>query len=96
MNRQNNLPIPRRNVATTRFVLISDTYGYHPALPKGDVLCHARGLSNTGSISELRKALDWIDKADFEVKIIIAGQSWKKNGRQNKILTLIRKQGYYT
>ncbi|THY64122.1 hypothetical protein D6C98_00876 [Aureobasidium pullulans] len=60
-------------MATTRFVLISDTYGYHPALPKGDVLCHARGLSNTGSISELRKALDWIDKADFEVKIIIAG-----------------------
>lgn len=96
MNRQNNLPIPRRNIATTRFVLISDTYGYHPALPKGDVLCHARGLSNTGSVPELRKALDWIDKADFEVKIIIAGQSWKKNGRQNKILTLIRKQGYYT
>ncbi|CAD0014023.1 unnamed protein product [Aureobasidium pullulans] len=59
-------------MATTRFVLISDTYGYHPALPKGDVLCHARGLSNTGSIPELRKALDWIDKADFEVKIIIA------------------------
>ncbi|THZ23068.1 hypothetical protein D6C90_09362 [Aureobasidium pullulans] len=73
MYRQNNLPIPRRNIATTRFVLISDTYGYHPALPKGDVLCHARGLSNTGSIPELRKALDWIDKADFEVKIIIAG-----------------------
>lgn len=62
----------------TRFVCISDTHSASPLdgafkLPKGDVLIHAEDLTNQGSISELRKTLHWIEKADFELKIVIAG-----------------------
>jgi hypothetical protein len=53
---------PTRAMAKTRFVLISDTHlcttTTYPILPKGDVLCHARGLSNQGCITELRRTLD--------------------------------------
>ena len=62
----------------TRIVCVSDTHGYTPQqgvfkLPKGDVLIHAGDLSNQGSLSELRRAVEWIEKSDFEVKIVIAG-----------------------
>ena len=62
----------------TRFVCVSDTHNTSPEtgafkLPKGDVLIHAGDLTNQGSYTELRKALDWIEKADFEEKIVIAG-----------------------
>ncbi|KAE8376564.1 Metallo-dependent phosphatase-like protein [Aspergillus bertholletiae] len=62
----------------TRFVCVSDTHGYTPAeagfkLPAGDVLIHAGDLTNQGSITELRKTIDWVAAADFEVKIIICG-----------------------
>ena len=62
----------------TRFVCLSDTHNASPLngafkLPKGDVLVHAGDLTNQGSLSELRKTLDWIENADFEVKIVIAG-----------------------
>lgn len=65
----------------TRFVCVSDTHGYTPAeagfkLPAGDVLIHAGDLTNKGRVSELRKTIDWISKADYEVKIIVAGQSF--------------------
>ena len=71
-----DVPTPRI-MRSTRFVLVSETHGSFPPLPKGDVLCHARGLSRRGDIHELRRTLRWIDEADFEVKIIIAGQSNK-------------------
>lgn len=66
----------------TRFVCVSDTHGYTPAeagfkLPAGDVLIHAGDLTNKGRMSELRKTVDWISKADYEVKIIVAGQSFQ-------------------
>lgn len=62
----------------TRFVCVSDTHGYAPSeagfrLPAGDVLIHAGDLTNQGSKSELRKTMDWIVAADFEVKIVISG-----------------------
>lgn len=63
----------------TRFVCVSDTHGYAPSeagfkLPAGDVLIHAGDLTNKGSSSELYKTMGWISKADFEVKIVVAGQ----------------------
>lgn len=63
----------------TRFVCVSDTHGYMPSeagfkLPAGDVLIHAGDLTNKGSLAELRRTMDWIVKADFEIKIIVAGQ----------------------
>ncbi|KAL8827831.1 MAG: hypothetical protein Q9191_002952 [Dirinaria sp. TL-2023a] len=62
----------------TRFVCISDTHNASPGtgafkLPKGDVLVHAGDLTKQGTYAELRKTLDWIEKADFEVKIVVAG-----------------------
>ncbi|KAL1961280.1 hypothetical protein VTO42DRAFT_8 [Malbranchea cinnamomea] len=65
-------------MVVTRFVCVSDTHGFSTKdgvfkLPKGDVLIHAGDLTNQGTISELRKTLDWILHADFEVKIVVAG-----------------------
>ncbi|KAL4952966.1 Metallo-dependent phosphatase-like protein [Aspergillus filifer] len=62
----------------TRFVCVSDTHAYTPSeagfkLPKGDVLIHAGDLTNRGTKSELKKTMDWIAAADFEVKIVICG-----------------------
>ncbi|KAF9882753.1 hypothetical protein FE257_005321 [Aspergillus nanangensis] len=62
----------------TRFVCVSDTHAYTPSeagfkLPAGDVLIHAGDLTNHGSISELRKTMNWIAAADFEVKIVVCG-----------------------
>ena len=63
----------------TRFICVSDTHNASPAdgafkLPKGDVLLHAGDLTRQGTFQELRKTLDWIEKADYEVKIVIAGK----------------------
>jgi predicted phosphodiesterase len=62
----------------TRFVCVSDTHEYTPSeagfkLPAGDVLIHAGDLTNQGSLSELRKTMEWISKADYEVKIVVCG-----------------------
>ena len=62
----------------TRFVCLSDTHNASPAdgafkLPKGDVLIHAGDLTRQGTFAELKKTLDWIEEADFEVKIVVAG-----------------------
>ncbi|KAK0101407.1 hypothetical protein ONS95_006581 [Cadophora gregata] len=61
----------------TRFVCISDTHNACPGgafnLPKGDVLICAGDMTNQGSLSELKKTVDWLEEADFEEKIIVAG-----------------------
>ena len=57
----------------TRFVCISDTHNQTPKLPKGDVLIHAGDLTKEGSLSELKRAVRWLEASDFEVKIVIAG-----------------------
>lgn len=56
-----------------RIVCISDTHNQTPKLPKGDVLIHAGDLTNHGSITELRKVVAWLEKADFQAKIVVAG-----------------------
>ncbi|KAF4634887.1 hypothetical protein G7Y89_g3212 [Cudoniella acicularis] len=61
----------------TRFVCVSDTHNSTPngafKLPKGDVLIHAGDMTNQGSFTELQRTVQWIEDADFEVKIVIAG-----------------------
>ena len=57
----------------TRFVCISDTHNTFPKLPHGDVLIHAGDLTNQGTFSELKKTVEWLGKAPFESKIVIAG-----------------------
>lgn len=60
-----------------RIVCISDTHNAAPGegykLPRGDVLIHAGDLTNQGSYSELKRAVDWIEKTNFAVKILVAG-----------------------
>ncbi|KAK2630360.1 hypothetical protein QTJ16_001180 [Diplocarpon rosae] len=71
------MPDEQRRTRKTRFVCISDTHNAGPGgafkLPKGDVLIHAGDMTNQGSFSELKKTIEWLEGADFEVKIIIAG-----------------------
>jgi hypothetical protein len=57
----------------TRIILISDTHNQTPKLPSGDVLIHAGDLTNQGSYSELKKTVDWLEKADFAAKIVVGG-----------------------
>ncbi|PLN80787.1 Metallo-dependent phosphatase-like protein [Aspergillus taichungensis] len=62
----------------TRFVCVSDTHAYAPSeagfkLPPGDVLIHAGDLTNRGSLAELQKTVDWISRADYEVKVVVCG-----------------------
>ncbi|KAI1171256.1 Metallo-dependent phosphatase-like protein [Nemania sp. FL0916] len=63
---------PRRT-RRTRFVCISDTHNCTVRLPKGDVLIHCGDLTNQGSFGELSKQVQWLEAADFECKIIVAG-----------------------
>lgn len=57
----------------TRIVLVSDTHNQTPKLPPGDVLIHAGDLTNQGSYSELKKTVEWLEKSEFEAKIVVAG-----------------------
>jgi 3',5'-cyclic AMP phosphodiesterase CpdA len=57
----------------TRIVCISDTHNNTPKLPAGDVLIHAGDLTNQGSYAELKKTVEWIEKSDFECKIVVGG-----------------------
>jgi predicted phosphodiesterase len=70
----------------TRFVSVSDTHNATPngsfTLPKGDVLIHAGDMTNQGTLSELKKTIKWIEEADFEAKIVIAGEYPKSPARQ--------------
>lgn len=70
--------MPSQKMRKTRFVCVSDTHNATPGgafqLPRGDVLIHAGDLTNQGSYSELEKAVKWIEDADFECKIVIAGK----------------------
>ncbi|TGO47652.1 hypothetical protein BOTNAR_0513g00060 [Botryotinia narcissicola] len=74
-----HIPIITRTTRTrkTRFVCVSDTHNGVAngsfKLPPGDVLIHAGDLTNQGNYAELEKSIKWIEDADFEAKIIIAG-----------------------
>ena len=61
----------------TRLVCVSDTHNAMPGgaftLPRGDVLLHAGDMTNQGSYSELQRTVRWLEEADFEAKIVIAG-----------------------
>ena len=60
-----------------RTICISDTHNASPGqgytLPPGDLLIHAGDLTNNGQPSEIHKALSWIREADYEHKIVVAG-----------------------
>ncbi|APA10194.1 hypothetical protein sscle_06g049640 [Sclerotinia sclerotiorum 1980 UF-70] len=78
-SQETHIPRITRTTVTrkTRFVCISDTHNGTTngsfKLPQGDVLIHAGDLTNQGNYSELEKTIKWIEDANFEAKIIIAG-----------------------
>jgi 3',5'-cyclic AMP phosphodiesterase CpdA len=58
----------------TRMVCVADTHNNTPRLPAGDVLIHAGDLTNQGSYDEIERTVAWLEKADFETKIVVAGR----------------------
>lgn len=68
----------------TRIVCISDTHNSTVKLPKGDVLVHAGDLTNQGSYKELVRAVAWLERAEFECKIVVAGMSHRIAGGRRR------------
>lgn len=54
-------------------VCVSDTHNSQPDLPYADVLIHAGDLTQSGSISEIQNAIDWIKGQPHPHKIVVAG-----------------------
>jgi hypothetical protein len=69
-------PTTSRQTRKTRIVCISDTHNQTPALPEGDVLIHAGDLTNQGSLSEVGRTVAWLERVEFEVKIVVAGMCY--------------------
>ena len=53
---------PPKSVVAIRVVCISDTHSKIPqaALPHGDLLIHAGDLTNSGSLSDIQRTIDWL------------------------------------
>lgn len=54
-------------------ICISDTHNCQPVLPDGDILIHAGDLTQSGSLSEIQAAVDWLKRQPHRHKVIIAG-----------------------
>ncbi|CAA7263429.1 unnamed protein product [Cyclocybe aegerita] len=66
-------PKPRGEGYWTRFVCVSDTHSRSFSVPDGDVLLHAGDLTNTGTVSDFEKTVNWLAELPHKIKIIIAG-----------------------
>jgi len=53
----------------TRFVCISDTHSRAFSVPDGDVLLHSGDLTNTGTVSDFQKTMDWLYGLPHPVKM---------------------------
>ncbi|KZW02014.1 metallophosphoesterase domain-containing protein 1 [Exidia glandulosa HHB12029] len=61
---------------SVRVICISDTHSQHadlPVLPPGDLLIHAGDLTQSGTLPELRSALEWLAAQPHMYKVFIAG-----------------------
>ncbi|MBT32585.1 MAG: metallophosphoesterase [Thalassobius sp.] len=58
-----------------RFVVISDTHGYHRelTLPKGDVLIHGGDFCHLGDTAQMHDFLNWFESLNYQTKIFIGG-----------------------
>ncbi|EPE35126.1 Metallo-dependent phosphatase [Glarea lozoyensis ATCC 20868] len=64
------IPAPPTGI---RVICISDTHNTQPDLPDGDILLHAGDLTQSGSLSELRSQIEWLDAQPHRYKVVIAG-----------------------
>jgi predicted phosphohydrolase len=69
------LPVRNPQSATSPLTLIciSDTHNCQPHIPPGDLLVHAGDLTQSGSLSEVQKTLDWLNTFPHTHKVVVAG-----------------------
>lgn len=60
---------PKPSEDWTRFVCISDTHSRSFPVPDGDVLLHSGDLTNTGTVSDFEKTMEWLYSLPHEVKM---------------------------
>src|SRR5208282_1908879 len=56
-----------------KIVMISDTHGFKPTVPDGDILVHAGDLTMRGSKTQVEDAGKWLNSLPHKHKIVIAG-----------------------
>jgi Icc-related predicted phosphoesterase len=56
-----------------KIVCISDTHGYFPDLPDGDVLIHGGDLTSRGTYGQVMEGLIWLARQPHRHKLLIAG-----------------------
>jgi predicted MPP superfamily phosphohydrolase len=57
-----------------RVVCISDTHDNTvPNVPNGDLLIHAGDLTNSGTVEDIQKQLDWLASLPHRHKVFVAG-----------------------
>jgi Icc-related predicted phosphoesterase len=56
-----------------KLILISDTHGFEPKVPDGDILIHAGDLTMNGTYNQVAKAGTWLRSLPHKNKIVIAG-----------------------
>jgi predicted phosphohydrolase len=59
-------------------VCISDTHDHIVSVPDGDLLIHAGDMTNSGTVDDIQKQLDWLDGLPHRHKVVICGNhdSW--------------------
>lgn len=57
----------------TRFVCISDTHTRNFPVPDGDVLLHSGDLTDSGTLEEFEKTMDWICQLPHKIKMCVTG-----------------------
>jgi predicted MPP superfamily phosphohydrolase len=70
--------LPPRNKPAIRVVCISDTHDLKVDIPMGDILIHAGDLTDSGTLSDIQKQLNWLKEQPHPVKVVVAGNhdSW--------------------
>lgn len=51
-------------------VCVSDTHNAQPKLPNGEILIHAGDLTQSGSLQEIQKTVDWLRSQPHAIKIV--------------------------
>jgi predicted phosphodiesterase len=66
--------IPLEPIKPVTIVCLSDTHNSQPSdIPAGEILIHAGDLTQSGTLKEVQKSLDWLNSLPHPNKIIIAG-----------------------
>lgn len=60
---------PKPSEEWTRFVCISDTHSRTFEVPTGDVLLHSGDLTNTGTVKDFEKTMDWLYSLPHKTKM---------------------------